>query len=162
MKSSFLLVHRAGFSLPRTPVRSLIGTVATQDLACCCIEVGVRSVGLSRWLPCLLCALIFLFAPRALLRRSVQVPVYNLVNFAHPATLVGLCPHSRMWSVSAFRYISYSRALIVLTMVRPCLDRLLNLNPSDEFWFIALPFGYQFVAGAIAGVSEICTFYPLG
>jgi len=24
-----------------------------------------------------------------------------------------------------------------------------------------LPFGYQFVAGAIAGVSEICTFYPL-
>jgi len=24
-----------------------------------------------------------------------------------------------------------------------------------------LPFGYQFLAGAIAGVSEICTFYPL-
>ncbi|KAF9516680.1 hypothetical protein BS47DRAFT_1340564 [Hydnum rufescens UP504] len=25
----------------------------------------------------------------------------------------------------------------------------------------SLPFGYQFLAGAIAGISEICTFYPL-
>jgi len=29
-------------------------------------------------------------------------------------------------------------------------------------WFVALPFIANFAAGAIAGVSEILTFYPLG
>jgi hypothetical protein len=28
-------------------------------------------------------------------------------------------------------------------------------------YFLALPFGYQFLAGAIAGVSEILVMYPL-
>lgn len=34
-------------------------------------------------------------------------------------------------------------------------------NHTNLFWFLALPFGFQFLAGAIAGVSEILVMYPL-
>ena len=38
-----------------------------------------------------------------------------------------------------------------------------HFNPlTHRFCILALPFYVTFTAGAIAGVSEILTFYPLG
>ena len=38
---------------------------------------------------------------------------------------------------------------------------LLSRSPNT-YPFVALPFSANFAAGAIAGISEILTFYPLG
>ena len=42
------------------------------------------------------------------------------------------------------------------------LEETLLTGPCSNRYVTALPFAANFAAGAIAGISEILTFYPLG
>lgn len=42
------------------------------------------------------------------------------------------------------------------------VQSLVQANPAFPPRFVALPFVYQFAAGAIAGVTELLCLYPLG